>query len=136
ERNMSFFSNIKKIFSLNANSASAQDAKRRKLSHNIRYETNPLDFWELIGELGDGAFGKVHKARHKETGVLAAAKVCKLDSDEDLEDFTVEVDILSECRHPNIVELKEAFLHDQELWVSRVLCTRFIGINVDADVCS
>lgn len=57
---MSFFSNIKKIFSLNQNSAT-QDAKRRKLSHNIRYETNPLEFWELIGELGDGAFGKVHK---------------------------------------------------------------------------
>lgn len=62
DRNMSFFSNIKKIFSLNTNStAVAQDAKRRKLSHNIRYETNPLEFWELIGELGDGAFGKVHK---------------------------------------------------------------------------
>ena len=59
------------------------------------------------------------QAKHKETGVLAAAKVCKLDSDEDLEEFTVEVDILSECRHANIVELKEAFLHDQELWVNR-----------------
>ncbi|XP_022671758.1 serine/threonine-protein kinase 10-like isoform X4 [Varroa destructor] len=123
DRNMSFFSNIKKIFSLNTNStAVAQDAKRRKLSHNIRYETNPLEFWELIGELGDGAFGKVHKAKHKETGVLAAAKVCKLDSDEDLEDFTVEVDILSECRHANIVELKEAFLHDQELWLFLEYC--------------
>lgn len=60
---MSFFSNIKKIFSLSHGPAT-QDAKRRKLSHNIRYETNPLEFWELIGELGDGAFGKVHKVSH------------------------------------------------------------------------
>ena len=29
--------------------------------------------------LGDGAFGKVHKARHRVTGTLAAAKICKLE---------------------------------------------------------
>lgn len=28
---------------------------------------------------GDGAFGKVHKARHRVTGTLAAAKICKLE---------------------------------------------------------
>ena len=32
----------------------------------------------------------------------------------------VEIDILAECKHPNIVKLYEAFFYDQALWVSRL----------------
>ena len=39
----------------------------------------PDDVWEIVGELGDGAFGKVHKARHRVDGTLAAAKICQLE---------------------------------------------------------
>ena len=36
----------------------------------------------------------------------------------ELEDFMVEIDLLTECKHKNIVELYEAFFYDQALWVS------------------
>jgi len=29
--------------------------------NNIKMDCNPEDFWEMVGELGDGAFGKVYK---------------------------------------------------------------------------
>lgn len=59
-----------------------------------------------------------NKAQHKETGKLAAAKICELKGEDDLDDFTVEIDILSECKHKNIVELLEAFFFDGKLWVN------------------
>ena len=37
------------------------DSKRKKLCHNIRFNENPEDYWTIVGDLGDGAFGKVHK---------------------------------------------------------------------------
>lgn len=42
---------------------------------------NPKELWEIIGELGDGAFGKVEKAVSKTDRTLfAAAKVGQLTS--------------------------------------------------------
>lgn len=57
------------------------------------------------------------QAHNKETGKLAAAKICELKGEDELEDFTVEIDILSEIRHQNIVELLEAFFYEGKLWV-------------------
>ncbi|KFM62496.1 STE20-like serine/threonine-protein kinase, partial [Stegodyphus mimosarum] len=117
---MSFFSNFKKIFHIAGNIAS--ESKRRRVYHNIRFNENPDEFWEVIGELGDGAFGKVYKARNKENGKLAAAKICELKGEDDLEDFTIEIDILSECKHKNIVELLEAFFCEGKLWILIEFC--------------
>lgn len=116
---MSFFSNFKKIFSIGG---TGSENKRKRLYHNIRYNENPEDFWNIVGELGDGAFGKVYKAQNKETGQLTAAKICELKGEDDLEDFMVEIDILTECRHPNIVELIEAFFYESKLWMLIEFC--------------
>ena len=43
--------------------------------------------------------------------------MCALDGEDDLSDFMIEIDILSECRHPNIVELYEAYFTEGKLWV-------------------
>lgn len=39
----------------------ANEAKKKKVFNNIKMDCNPEDFWEMVGELGDGAFGKVYK---------------------------------------------------------------------------
>lgn len=58
------------------------------------------------------------QAQHKTTGLLAAAKMCALEGEDDLSDFIVEIDILSECKHPNVVGLHESFFIEGKLWVS------------------
>ncbi|XP_041968183.1 serine/threonine-protein kinase 10 isoform X2 [Aricia agestis] len=115
---MSFFNNLKKVLHL----GSGHDAKKKRVFSNIRDNSDPAEYWEMIGELGDGAFGKVYKAQHKTTGQLAAAKMCVLDNEDDLADFTVEIDILTECRHPNVVELHEAYFIDNKLWMLLEYC--------------
>ncbi|GFS96886.1 hypothetical protein NPIL_447771 [Nephila pilipes] len=96
--------------------------KRKKIYNNIRFNENPEDIWEIVGELGDGAFGQVYKAVNKENKEFAAAKICELKGEDDLDDFTVEIDILTECRHPNIVGLVEAFFHESKLWMMIEFC--------------
>uniref|UniRef100_A0A0K8TN18 Putative catalytic domain of ste20-like kinase-like protein serine/threonine kinase n=1 Tax=Tabanus bromius TaxID=304241 RepID=A0A0K8TN18_TABBR len=114
---MSFINNLKKVFHLGGG-----EAKKKRLYNNIRMDTDPAEYWEMVGELGDGAFGKVYKAQHKETGRYAAAKMCTLEDEENLSDHMVEIDILSEIKHPNIVELYEAFSIDDKLWMLIEYC--------------
>lgn len=35
----------------------------------MKRDLNPEEFWEIIGELGDGAFGKVYKVRRRKREV-------------------------------------------------------------------
>ncbi|RXM98537.1 Serine/threonine-protein kinase 10 [Acipenser ruthenus] len=55
-------------------------------------------------------------AKNKETGVLAAAKVIETKSEEELEDYMVEIDILASCDHQYIVKLLDAFYFENQLW--------------------
>uniref|UniRef100_A0A8C2IM03 non-specific serine/threonine protein kinase n=1 Tax=Cyprinus carpio TaxID=7962 RepID=A0A8C2IM03_CYPCA len=89
--------------------------KKTKQYEHVHRDVNPNDIWEIIGELGDGAFGKVYKAQNKETGELAAAKVIETKSEEELEDYMVEIDILASCNHQYIVKLLDAFFYDNNL---------------------
>ncbi|XP_069946381.1 serine/threonine-protein kinase 10 isoform X9 [Cherax quadricarinatus] len=108
-------------------------AKKKKHFHNVRLD-NPEEFWEIIGELGDGAYGKVYKAVHKETKQLAALKQVALEEEEDLETFMIEIDILSECKHENIVELLEAYHYNGKLWMYLEYCDGGAMDSIMADL--
>lgn len=58
------------------------------------------------------------QAQNKQTGILAAAKVINTKTEEELEDYMVEIDILASCDHQNIVKLLDAFYYESRLWVS------------------
>uniref|UniRef100_A0A673HBK1 non-specific serine/threonine protein kinase n=1 Tax=Sinocyclocheilus rhinocerous TaxID=307959 RepID=A0A673HBK1_9TELE len=103
--------------------------KKTKQYEHVHRDVNPNDIWEIIGELGDGAFGKVYKAQNKETGALAAAKVIETKSEEELEDYMVEIDILASCNHQYIVKLLDAFFYDNNLSIMIEFCP---GGAVDA----
>ncbi|XP_020494738.1 STE20-like serine/threonine-protein kinase [Labrus bergylta] len=118
---MSFF-NFRKIFKLGAE-------KKKKQYEHVRRDEDPEEVWDIIGELGDGAFGKVFKAQNKQTRILAAAKVIDTKTEEELEDYMVEIDILASCDHPNIVKLLDAFYFEGKLWILIEFCA---GGAVDA----
>ncbi|XP_061824382.1 STE20-like serine/threonine-protein kinase isoform X2 [Nerophis lumbriciformis] len=118
---MSFF-NFRKIFKL------GPDRKKKQYEH-VHRDVNPEDIWDIIGELGDGAFGKVYKAQNKINGTLAAAKVIDTKTEDELEDYMVEIDILASCNHHHIVQLLDAFYFDGKLWILIEFCA---GGAVDA----
>ncbi|KAM9266270.1 STE20-like serine/threonine-protein kinase [Morus bassanus] len=102
----------------------------RRYEH-IRRDVDPEEAWLVLGELGDGAFGKVFKAQNKVTGALAAAKVIDTPSEEELEDYVVEIEILACCDHPNITKLLDALYWDGRLWILVEFCP---GGAVDAAI--
>uniref|UniRef100_A0ABI7Y9A2 non-specific serine/threonine protein kinase n=1 Tax=Felis catus TaxID=9685 RepID=A0ABI7Y9A2_FELCA len=118
------FANFRRILRL----STFEKRKSREYEH-VRRDVDPNEVWEIVGELGDGAFGKVYKAKNKETGALAAAKVIETKSEEELEDYTVEIDILATCDHPYIVKLLGAYYYDRKLWIMIEFCP---GGAVDA----
>ncbi|XP_046521693.1 serine/threonine-protein kinase 10 [Equus quagga] len=118
------FANFRRILRL----STFEKRKSREYEH-VRRDLDPNEVWEIVGELGDGAFGKVYKAKNKETGALAAAKVIETKSEEELEDYIVEIEILATCDHPYIVKLLGAYFYDGKLWIMIEFCP---GGAVDA----
>ncbi|XP_068577097.1 STE20-like serine/threonine-protein kinase isoform X3 [Cebidichthys violaceus] len=118
---MSFF-NFRKIFKL------GPDRKKKQYEH-VHRDVNPEEIWNIIGELGDGAFGKVYKAQNKQNGTLAAAKVIDTKTEDELEDYMVEIEILASCDHHHIVKLLDAFYFEGKLWILIEFCA---GGAVDA----
>ncbi|XP_050168453.1 serine/threonine-protein kinase 10 [Myiozetetes cayanensis] len=118
------FANFRRILRL-----SAFEKRRSKEYEHVRRDLDPGEVWEVVGELGDGAFGKVYKAKNKETGALAAAKVIETKSEDELEDYMVEIEILATCDHRHIVKLLGAFYWDGKLWIMIEFCP---GGAVDA----
>ncbi|XP_062913255.1 serine/threonine-protein kinase 10-like isoform X2 [Mobula hypostoma] len=119
---MSFFSFMKRF------KLGPEKKKARQYEH-VKRDVDPEAVWKIVGELGDGAFGKVFKALNKETGAVAAAKVISSLNEEELEDYMVEINILGSCDHPNIVKLLDAFYYNNNLWILTEFCA---GGAVDA----
>ncbi|KAF4108248.1 serine/threonine-protein kinase 10 [Onychostoma macrolepis] len=98
------------------------EKKRVRHYENLKRDVDPHQTWETMGELGDGAFGKVFKAQNQTTGDLAAVKVIEVRSEEQLDDYITEIDILASCRHTNIISLLDAIFFESWLWILIEYC--------------
>ena len=78
-----------------------------------------MNKYEVLGVVGEGAYGVVLKCRNKESGEIVAIKKFKdSDDDEGLRKTTLrEVKILRMLRHQNIVSLTEAFRRKTKLYL-------------------
>ena len=117
---MSFLSSFRKLFRFGGEDDAK--SKKKELFKNIKRDVDPKNLWDILSEIGDGAFGKVYKAERKEKPIFAALKHVEIKSEEDIEDFSVEIDILAECKHKNVVSLYEAFFYDSKLWMFIEYC--------------
>lgn len=65
---MAFF-NFRKIFKL------GPERKKKQYEH-VHRDVNPEESWEIVGELGDGAFGKVYKVNNIIATLLLHGYTC------------------------------------------------------------
>jgi serine/threonine-protein kinase BUR1 len=65
--------------------------------------------YEIIGKLGEGTFGEVHKARSKKYGTVVALKKILMHNEKDGFPITAlrEIKLLKLLSHPNILQLEE-----------------------------
>lgn len=68
-----------------------------------------VEMYDIISKIGEGMYGYVYKAKHKETGEIVALKRIRLDASSQGFPITAirEVKILKSLNHENIVKLKD-----------------------------
>ncbi|GLD93284.1 hypothetical protein PINS_up001876 [Pythium insidiosum] len=79
-----------------------------------------MNKYEVLGVIGEGAYGVVLKCRNRETSEVVAIKKFKENEDDDpmVRKTTLrEVKMLRLLKHPNIVALKEAFRRKGRLYL-------------------
>lgn len=85
---------------------------------------NPEEVFEIIEGIGSGNFGMVLKARHRTTEEVVAIKQVPLTNTdkEDIDSIVKEVEILQQCRHPNIVRFHGTYQSLGFLWIVMEYC--------------
>jgi len=78
-----------------------------------------MNKYDVLGVIGEGAYGVVLKCRHKETDEIVAVKKFKdREDDEGVQKTTLrELKMLKTLKQENIVELKEAFRRRGKLYL-------------------
>lgn len=75
-------------------------------------QPSPLDQFQFLASLGDGAYSKVYKVKRKADDQHYALKMVQLKnlSDKERENAINEVRILASIKHPNVIMYKESFM--------------------------
>ena len=82
---------------------------------------DPLTLYDELNMLGEGAYGKVVKVRHKISKVLRAMKIIHKDKmslgSEEEEALINEINVVKSLDHPNIMKVYEFFNKDNCLYI-------------------
>lgn len=86
-----------------------------------------MNRYTIIGQLGDGSFGSVSKARHAQTGDVVAVKKMKqrFHSWEECLELR-EIQSLRKIQHPNLIKLREVVRENNELFLVFEYCEKNI----------
>ena len=88
---------------------------------------DPHSLYEEVSLLGEGAFGKVFKVKHKISKVHRAMKLIQKDKidmhKDDEKDLINEINVLKSLDHPNIMKVYEYFNTQNSFYIVSELCT-------------
>lgn len=73
------------------------------------------DYYDILEEIGTGAFGVVHRCREKKTGSIFAAKFIPISHAMEKELIRKEIDIMNHLHHNKLINLHDAFEDDDEM---------------------
>ncbi|XP_054989780.1 cyclin-dependent kinase 3 isoform X2 [Sorex araneus] len=84
-----------------------------------RQQAPAMDVFQKVEKIGEGTYGVVYKARHRDTGRLVALKKIRLDLETEGVPSTAirEISLLKELKHPNIVRLLDVVHSEKKLYL-------------------
>lgn len=91
------------------------------LADIITADKDPEEIFEILDLLGEGNYGCVYKALHKETGELVAIKI--VPNTGEINSLKKEILILKECKSDFIVRYYGSYFKDNNLWLIIEYCS-------------
>ncbi|GIY64293.1 twitchin [Caerostris darwini] len=73
------------------------------------------DYYDILEEIGVGAFGVVHRCKERSTGRVFAAKFIPVSHPMEKTMIKREIDIMNQLHHPKLIRLHDAFEEDDEM---------------------
>ncbi|KAJ8982999.1 hypothetical protein NQ317_014294 [Molorchus minor] len=80
----------------------------------------PEEVFDILCKLGEGSYGSVYKALHKESGNIVAIKQVPLDTD--LHEIIKEISIMQQCDSPYVVKYYGSYFKNTDLWIIMEYC--------------
>ncbi|XP_032405888.1 serine/threonine-protein kinase 4-like [Xiphophorus hellerii] len=80
----------------------------------------PEEVFDVLEKLGEGSYGCVFKANHKETGEIVAIKQVPVESD--LQEILKEITIMQQCNSPHVVRYYGSYFKNRDLWIVMEYC--------------
>ncbi|KJH41123.1 kinase domain protein [Dictyocaulus viviparus] len=80
----------------------------------------PEEVFDIVGKLGEGSYGSVHKAIHRESGHTLAIK--KVPVDTDLQEIIKEISIMQQCDSKYVVKYYGSYFKNSDLWIVMEYC--------------
>lgn len=76
------------------------------------------DMYEVLGEIGQGAFATVYRARVKGRTEEVAIKIIDLDQfNTNWDEIRKEISVMRSLNHENVVKIYCSFVDEQDLWI-------------------
>ncbi|KAI1901696.1 hypothetical protein AGOR_G00037050 [Albula goreensis] len=98
---------------------SASRSKLKKLSEDSLTK-QPEEVFDVLEKLGEGSYGSVYKAIHKESGQVVAIKQVPVESD--LQEIIKEISIMQQCDSPYVVKYYGSYFKNTDLWIVMEYC--------------
>ncbi|CAL1267726.1 unnamed protein product [Larinioides sclopetarius] len=80
----------------------------------------PEEVFDIICKLGEGSYGSVYKALHKESGQVLAIKQVPVDTD--LQEIIKEISIMQQCDSLFVVKYYGSYFKGTDLWIVMEYC--------------
>nr|XP_054102356.1 serine/threonine-protein kinase 3 isoform X3 [Callithrix jacchus] len=97
----------------------APKSKLKKLSEDSLTK-QPEEVFDVLEKLGEGSYGSVFKAIHKESGQVVAIKQVPVESD--LQEIIKEISIMQQCDSPYVVKYYGSYFKNTDLWIVMEYC--------------
>ena len=82
----------------------------------------PEKVFEILSKLGQGSYGSVFKAEHKESKDVFAIKQIPLGAGTDLQEIINEISIMEQCDSDHVVKYFGSYFKNTEIWIVMEYC--------------
>lgn len=81
----------------------------------VKSAQSVYDYYDILEEIGVGAFGVVHRCREKKSGRIFAAKFIPVSHPLEKSLIRKEIDIMNQLHHNKLIRLHDAFEEEDEM---------------------